>query len=72
VRRVRPGVSSRDDRWTPVVGDRGREEGVTVREGAVLGHGLLLGLDQIGSPRPFCLFLFSFPFFFYVFFAIFA
>jgi hypothetical protein len=34
---------------------------------AVLGRGLLFGLDQNGSPLPFNLFLFSFPFFFSVF-----
>jgi hypothetical protein len=31
----------------------------------MLGRGLLLGLDQIGSPRPFCFFFyFLFPFYF--------
>jgi hypothetical protein len=40
VRRVRPELPGRDDRWGRSVSDRGEREDVTVRERGKMGRGL--------------------------------
>jgi hypothetical protein len=48
----------------PRVSRGGESCGYRFGRGAVLGRGLYLGLEQIGSRGPFALFLFSFSFLF--------